>query len=180
LRDEIRRIQQQVGTTTIYVTHDQSEALAIADRVTVMNRGAIVQTGSPAEIYTAPADHFAAAFVGNRNIIDLPVREGRVRLGGAFNVPAPVGANGRVTAFVAPEDVTIVGEVDGQAGEPAVVVDRTFHGAVTRLHLQVELGGVPLTIYADVPSRVATAYPRGQRVLLLVEPAHVSAFAPAD
>jgi putative spermidine/putrescine transport system ATP-binding protein len=175
LRDEIRRIQQQVGTTTIYVTHDQAEALAIADRVVVMNHGRVIQSGSAAEIYGAPTDRFAAAFVGNRNAIELPVRDGRVRLGAAFDVPAPPGANGRVTSFVAPEDVVV--DAAAQLGEPAVVADRTFHGAVTRLHLRVMLDGLPVMVYADMPSRAASAYEVGRPVALRIDPAHVRSFA---
>jgi putative spermidine/putrescine transport system ATP-binding protein len=177
LRDEIRRIQQQVRTTTIYVTHDQGEALAIADRVAVMNHGAIVQVGRPAEIYAAPTTRFAAAFVGNRNALELPVSAGRVRLGAAFDVPAPDDANGRVTTFVAPEDVTV--DPTGASGEPAVIVDRTFHGAVTRLHLRLTLGDLPLTVYADLPSRSAAEFEPGRRVAVRVDPAHVSCFLPA-
>jgi putative spermidine/putrescine transport system ATP-binding protein len=86
----------------VYVTHDQSEALAIADRVALMNRGRIEQVGRPEEIYRAPASLFAATFVGGRNVLELPVVGGRVSLGGAFDLAAPVGSNGRVMALLAP------------------------------------------------------------------------------
>ena len=77
LRDEIRRVQQSVGTTTIYVTHDQGEALAIADRVAIMNQGNIEQVGTPREIYADPQTEFSASFVGSRNALEVPVRDGR-------------------------------------------------------------------------------------------------------
>ncbi|HEY7598759.1 MAG TPA: TOBE domain-containing protein, partial [Candidatus Limnocylindrales bacterium] len=151
---------------------------AIADRVAVMNRGAIVQAGAPADIYNSPEHLFAAAFVGNRNALELAVRDGRVRLGSAFDVPAPAGANGRVTAFIAPEDVIVAPA--GDRGEPAVVAERTFHGAVTRLHLRLATDGPPLLIYADLPSRSASSIAPGSTVSVRVEPDHVSSFSPAD
>ena len=178
LRDEIRRVQQEVGTTTVYVTHDQSEALAIADRVAVMNRGAIEQLGPPSEVYAAPTTYFSASFVGNRNALEVPVRDGLVRLGRLFERPAPASANGRVISFFAPEDVR-VGPA-GSAGEPATVAGRIFHGATTRLHLQLRPDGegAPLAIYADVPTREAHLLAGVERVSVAVDPARVSCFVP--
>src|SRR5262245_31277154 len=91
LRDEIRRVQQSVRTTTIYVTHDEPEALGMPDRVAVLNSGAIEQVGSPREIYGDPQTEFSAAFVGGRNAIEAPVRDGRVVLGSLFEAAAPAG-----------------------------------------------------------------------------------------
>ncbi|NUR82631.1 MAG: ABC transporter ATP-binding protein, partial [Nonomuraea sp.] len=104
LRDEVRRIQHQIGITTVFVTHDQAEALAISDRVAVMNSGDIEQCGPPAEIYTAPSTRFAAGFVGNRNTLELDAADGRVSAGGAFVVEAP---SERVLCMFRPEDVQI-------------------------------------------------------------------------
>src|SRR5207249_7276675 len=78
LRDEIRRVQLEVGTTTLFVTHDQEEALAIADRVGVMNKGRLEQLGSPTVIYSRPATPFVAEFVGLTNRLDGVVRGGEV------------------------------------------------------------------------------------------------------
>ena len=73
LRDEIKTLQQRLGVTTIMVTHDQEEALAMADRIVVMNRGRVEQIGSPAEIYGRPATAFVADFVGEMNMFDATI-----------------------------------------------------------------------------------------------------------
>jgi putative spermidine/putrescine transport system ATP-binding protein len=177
LRDEIRRVQQSVGTTTIYVTHDQSEALAIADRVAVMNRGSIEQVGAPREIYGDPQTEFSAAFVGGRNAVEAPVREGRVVLGSLFEAAAPAGANGRVISFFAPENVEVIAGNGGVAnGQPAVVESMTFHGPVTRLHVAADLEGTPLRLYADLPSRQAAKFSVGSEVIVRVDTADVRCF----
>jgi putative spermidine/putrescine transport system ATP-binding protein len=174
LRDEIRRVQQSVGTTTLYVTHDQSEALAIADRVALMNRGRIEQVGTPQEIYRDPASLFSATFVGGRNALRLPVVDGRVRLGTAFDVAAPAGSNGRAIALIAPEDVAIAGPTE--SGLRATVSGRTFHGAVTRLALMADVNGEAVAISADVPSRAAAVLDDQAAVTLRIAPDHVRLF----
>ncbi|MEA2677041.1 MAG: putative spermidine/putrescine transport system ATP-binding protein [Chloroflexota bacterium] len=174
LRDEIRQVQQSVGTTTVYVTHDQSEALAIADRVAVMNHGRIEQVDRPEEVYRDPTSLFSATFVGGRNRLDLPVHGGRVSLGAAFDVAAPAGANGRAMALIAPEDVVLGGPTDG--GQPAIVSSRTFHGATTRLALLAEVDGRQIKLTAEVPSRVATELSNDAEVTVHVAPEHVRLF----
>lgn len=171
LRDEIRRVQQSVGTTAIYVTHDQSEALAIADRVAVMNSGRVEQMGRPEEIYRAPSSLFSATFVGSRNLIELPVLGGRVHLGGAFDVAAEPDAHGRAVVSIAPEDVRVAGPQPG--GLRARVAGRTFHGAVTRLSLTAEVDGRVVSLSADVPSRAATDLVDGTTVSVRIDPDHV-------
>src|SRR5262249_56866457 len=90
LRDEIRRIQLKVGMTALYVTHDQAEALAVADRVGVMDQGRLVEIGAPADLYLRPTQRFTAAFMGGRTMLSLAVeRDGRVRWGAALALPAP-------------------------------------------------------------------------------------------
>jgi putative spermidine/putrescine transport system ATP-binding protein len=177
LRDEIRRVQQEVRTTTIYVTHDQSEALAIADRVAVMNHGRVEQVGPPRQIYGQPETQFAASFVGNRNAIEVEVRGGRVALGRLFDVPAPAGANGRVVSFFAPENVVVASNADAPAaGHTATVAAVGFHGALTRLQLDAELEGRTLRLYADVPSRQAQSFDVGTQVLVRIDDADLSCF----
>ena len=173
LRDEIRRIQQAVKTTAIYVTHDQSEAMAIADRVVVMNHGRVEQIGDPPQLYETPTTPFSAAFVGSRNALRLPVREGRLRLGEAFDVAAPAGAGATAVVFFRPEDVELT--TDG-SGHPATVDVRIFLGSVTRLHLVVAVDGETARIHADLPSRRAMALGPGSAVAIRVDPAHMSAF----
>ena len=137
LRDEIRRLQLAEGITTLFVTHDQSEALAIADRVAVLNAGRLEQVAPPQEVYAAPATAFVAAFVGVVNrLAAAPDGPGRVRVLGRS-----VAVEGRAadTVIVRPEALAVA--ADGP-GEPGSVVTRTFLGAVTRLVVATAEGEV--------------------------------------
>jgi putative spermidine/putrescine transport system ATP-binding protein len=178
LRDEIRRVHDAVGTTTIYVTHDQSEALAIADRVALMSRGRVEQIGTPAEIYRAPSSLFAASFVGNRNMLELPVRDGLVRLGDAFEVRAPDGLDGTATVLIAPEDVAV--SPAGSRGLAVKVVGRSFHGAVTRLFLRGQVENSNVNLQSDISSRDAMSIPDDGSLAVVVDPASVSVFGRSE
>ena len=142
LREEIRRIQTRLGITTIYVTHDQEEALSISDRVAVLSHGTIEQIGPPAEIYGSPATPFVAEFVGTMNRIESTVSDsaaGTVAFGGSsLTVEEARGrpAGSRVLLLVRPETVELTSPEGGLPGE---VVSQTFLGAVTRV--KVEAGG---------------------------------------
>lgn len=172
LRDEIRRIQQLVRITALYVTHDQSEAMAIADRVAVMNAGHIEQLGPPTEIYDLPATRFSAGFVGNRNALELPVIDGRARFGRAFDVAAPDGAR-RVAIFFRPEDVQVHGTNRGQS---ALVQNKLFLGSLTRVYLVTQSDDGPVTLYADLPSRDGTRLTVGCAVSITIDPAGIAVF----
>lgn len=170
LRDEIRRIQHRVGTTAVFVTHDQSEAMAVADRVAVMDRGRVLEIAAPAEIYDRPADRFTATFVGSRNALELPVDPDRVvRWGDAFAVPAPDTANGKALAVFRPEDVRIT-DRHGKLGVVDVVL---FLGATSRVYLTVDEN----TVHVDLPSREAARFTTGQHVAVAVAPEDVRVFA---
>jgi iron(III) transport system ATP-binding protein len=91
MRIELRRLQQQIGVTTIYVTHDQSEALAMSDRIAVMEKGRIVQMGDPREIYFRPANQFVASFIGAANLLH-GVCDGAVAAGATGSVRLPDGS----------------------------------------------------------------------------------------
>jgi len=137
LRDEIRRLQLAEGITTLFVTHDQSEALAIADRVAVLNAGRLEQVAPPQEIYSSPATTFVAEFVGVVNrLAATPDGPGRVRVLGAS---AQLDGDPTDTVLVRPEALTVGAEGPGEAG---TVVTRTFLGAVTRLVVATEAGEV--------------------------------------
>jgi putative spermidine/putrescine transport system ATP-binding protein len=141
LRDEIRRLQLAEGITTLFVTHDQSEALAIADRVAVLNAGRLEQVAPPQEVYGSPATAFVAAFVGVVNrLVATPDGPGRVRVLGS---PATLDGDAHSdTVIVRPEQLT-VGAPDGAAaGEPGTVVTHTFLGAVTRLVVATAQGEI--------------------------------------
>jgi putative spermidine/putrescine transport system ATP-binding protein len=174
LRDEIRRIQQHVKTTAFYVTHDQAEAMAIADRVAVMNQGRIEQLDQPPRLYDAPATRFSAGFVGNRNALELPARDGRVALGNLFDVPAPLGE--RVVAFFRPEDVRL--SQNGRA-EPVMVESRMFQGQISRLYLVAEIEGQAVRFYADLPTREVGGLEPGATARVCVDTDAVRVF-PAD
>jgi putative spermidine/putrescine transport system ATP-binding protein len=178
LRDEIRRIQLEVGTTTLFVTHDQEEALAIADRVGVMRDGRIEQLGSPTEIYSRPATPFVAEFVGLSNKLKGEVRGATVEVRGC---PLPlVDADmppGPVVALVRPEAVTVAAHGPGESGPlSGTVIATTFLGATSRI--TVDLGDT--TVLAQLPTAEAAALSAGQRVTLSIraDPVLVSAAAP--
>jgi putative spermidine/putrescine transport system ATP-binding protein len=137
LRDEIRRIQTELGITTVFVTHDQEEALAVADRVAVMNQGRIEQIGSPRELYATPATPFVADFVGLSNRIPGDAAGGRVTVYGTQLelLGAPI-ADGPVVAYVRPEDLTIEGA--GVEGVPGTVVSSSFLGSLRRTTVRLD------------------------------------------
>ncbi|MBV1708076.1 MAG: sn-glycerol-3-phosphate ABC transporter ATP-binding protein UgpC [Hyphomicrobiales bacterium] len=110
MRTEVRRLHQELAATSIYVTHDQVEAMTMADRIVVLEAGQIVQTGSPLELYERPANRFVAEFIGSPSINILPGRildTGRVEIAGeSLPGPGPVGAkSGAVDVGVRPEDL---------------------------------------------------------------------------
>jgi putative spermidine/putrescine transport system ATP-binding protein len=114
LRGELNRLLRALGITTVYVTHDQSEAMVLGDRIVVMRKGAIAQVGTPRDIYFAPASRFVAEFVGAANIVEADYADGSLRLpGGTIPIattPATLDgeANGRVVAMIRPESIKLV------------------------------------------------------------------------
>jgi putative spermidine/putrescine transport system ATP-binding protein len=180
LRDQIRRIQLDVGITTLFVTHDQEEALAIADRVGVMQDGRIEQLAPPIEVYSRPATAFVAEFVGLTNRLAGTVSGSTVTVRGRdlplVDVSTPPGP---ATALVRPEAVTLASDSSGDSG-PLVgtVIASTFLGATSRV--TVDLGDT--TIMAQISTSEAAALPAGSRVSLTIrpDPVLVSAAAPAD
>jgi putative spermidine/putrescine transport system ATP-binding protein len=168
LRDEIRRIQLEVGTTTLFVTHDQEEALAIADRVGVMRAGRIEQLGSPTDIYSRPATSFVAEFVGLSNRLAGTVSGTTVTVRGCelplVDISTPPGP---ATALVRPEAVTVAARTsDGSGPLNGTVIATTFLGATSRV--TVDLGDT--TILAQLPTSEATSLPAGSRVTLTIRP----------
>jgi putative spermidine/putrescine transport system ATP-binding protein len=168
LRDEIRRVQLEVGTTTLFVTHDQEEALAIADRVGVMNAGHLEQLDSPTAIYSKPATPFVAEFVGLTNRIPGMVKSGVVEVRGTeLPLVQPDATAGPAVALVRPEAVSLAPEGDSVPG-PLVgtVITVAFLGATSRV--TVDLGD--LTVMAQLPTSEASAHPAGTRVRLKIRP----------
>ena len=168
LRDEIRRVQLEAGVTTLFVTHDQEEALAIADRVGVMNAGRLEQLGSPTEIYSRPATPFVAEFVGLTNRIPGTVKFGMVEVRGTElplvqrDVPTGPGI-----ALVRPEAVSLASEGESVPG-PLIgtVIAVAFLGATSRV--TVDLGD--MIVLAQLPTALASEHPAGTRVRLSIRP----------
>ncbi len=168
LRDEIRRVQLDVGITTLFVTHDQEEALAIADRVGVMNKGRLEQLGPPTTIYSRPATPFVAEFVGLTNRMDGDVKGGEVVVRGArLPLVKPDTPDGPAVALVRPEAVSLASDGDAGGG-PLVgtVIAVAFLGATSRV--TVDLGDV--IVLAQMPTSQASANPAGSRVRLTLRP----------
>jgi putative spermidine/putrescine transport system ATP-binding protein len=168
LRDQVRRIQLEVGITTLFVTHDQEEALAIADRVGVMRQGRIEQLGPPTEIYSRPATPFVAEFVGLSNRLAGTVSGSTVTVRGRDLPLVDLStAPGPVTALVRPEAVTLASGTGEESGPLAgTVIAVTFLGATSRV--TVDLGDT--TILAQLPTADATALSAGSRVTLAIRP----------
>jgi len=162
LRDEIRRLQTDLGVTTVIVTHDQEEALSMADRVAVMNAGRLEQCATPAELYARPATVFVAEFVGTMNHISGVAEDGgfvRV-LGQRLQIDGAGRSIGdAVKVLVRPEAVTV------RVGGEWTVVGSNFRGATTRLLLNRE-GESP--VRADVAVHEAADLPMGTQVSLML------------
>jgi putative spermidine/putrescine transport system ATP-binding protein len=165
LRDEIRRVQLEVGITTLFVTHDQEEALAIADRVGVMNAGHLEQLGPPTMVYTRPATPFVAEFVGLTNRLPGEVKSGMVEVRGTeLPLVQPNAPAGPAIALVRPEAVSL--SADGATADgPLVgtVIAVAFLGATSRITVDL---GAGVTVLAQMPTSAAAATPAGTRVRL--------------
>ncbi|KTB77020.1 spermidine/putrescine ABC transporter ATP-binding protein [Pseudomonas syringae ICMP 13102] len=156
LREQIRAIQRELGLTTIFVTHDQEEALTMSDRIFLMNQGRIVQSGDAETLYTAPVDVFAAGFIGNYNLLEA---DDATRL-----MQRPI--NSRVA--IRPESIqlSLTGELEGE------IRSHSLLGNVIRYRVQAR--GVELVV--DVLNRSADdLHPDGRRVTLNIEPSALCA-----
>ena len=169
LRDEIRRIQLEVGTTTLFVTHDQEEALGIADRVGVMRAGVLEQIAPPAELYDRPATAFVAEFVGLTNALLGVVVDGALEVLGT-RVPVLPGSvvAGPARALVRPELI----EVRPDEGGGGRVITASFLGSMCRVHVDL-VGGESLV--AQVPSGDAARLGPGSQVAVSLKPQPVFA-----
>lgn len=188
MRNAIKTIQQQVGITTVYVTHDQEEALAVSDRIAVMNDGVIQQVGSPQYIYQRPANQFVSTFIGLSNIFSakLTETEGKtgvdfghyqavmdnldLRLLGIGDQTIAQAAGTPVRVAVRPEEFTV--HKDGE-GIDAVVKSSVFLGISTHYFMETEAGQEVEVIR---PSDVGTIIPNGTNVKLRVETARINVF----
>jgi putative spermidine/putrescine transport system ATP-binding protein len=161
LRKEIRSIQRQLGITTVYVTHDQEEALSLSDRVVVMNEGRIEQLGTPSEIYNFPATPFVASFVGTLNLLPATIVDaaaGRLAVAGQeirAAKPATAGPGGKVTIALRPESVEI-GEAGGSNRLTGQIEDVSFLGSIVRTRVRIA-DGVTVSLDAFNDPAIAAA-----------------------
>jgi putative spermidine/putrescine transport system ATP-binding protein len=170
LRDEIRRIQLELGTTTVFVTHDQAEALSVADRVAVLRAGRLEQVASPDELYSQPATAFVARFVGTTSVVPATVRpDGAVDLLGVTRAVAGAVPAGDVVALLRPEQVVLQASATGSGR----VISRIFSGGSTRVTAALPDG---TEVAADlvstesthlVPGTAVEVHPTDRPVLLV-------------
>jgi putative spermidine/putrescine transport system ATP-binding protein len=188
LREQIRALQQRLHTTTLFVTHDQEEALSMADRVGVMRSGKLEQLATSSELYARPATAFVAEFVGTMNRIPGEADgDGRVRVLGRTLPITGDRPDGPLDALVRPEELRITAAPDGNGTAPGVngtapgangtapgangtVTIATFLGSITRVHALLS-GDV--TVMVDVPSAESAALAPGTSVQVSVAEAEV-------
>ena len=179
MRETIRSIQRNVGITTVYVTHDQEEAMAVSDRIAVMNLGEIQQIGTPQAIYQRPANLFVASFIGRTNLVDgeIVMENGQamLRTAGGYTVAIDTLLPGEeknqpVTVSVRPEEFIISGDDEGIA---ATVKSSTFLGLNMHYFLTLEDGtDVQVIQEAELDSRL----PDGAKIRLRMKQGKINVF----
>ena len=176
MRSVIKKLQRRLGITTIYVTHDQEEALAISDRIAVMKDGNIMQIGTPNEIYAKPQNPFVAGFIGVSNFMDCDVAGGedgraKVTIQGELAIQIPVSrpytGKGKISAR--PEQLFF-----SEEGMPGKVLFSTFLGDF--IEYEVELDNGQTLIVNEYPKDTADVHPDGERVHLRCDPARISLY----
>jgi iron(III) transport system ATP-binding protein len=185
MREEIRDIQRQLGITTIYVTHDQEEALVISDRIAVMNEGVIQQVGTSWQIYKQPVNTFVASFVGNMNFIDgtvISAQNDHVEVEVddlCVKAPKPTKSLKTVRLAARPEDLSIVhdqGKGDDCTNIPATIDKVTFTGSLVQYAVVCE-GGQHLTVERHKPEQDALI-PTGSSVFIRIPIESILLFDP--
>ena len=180
LRQEIRALQQKLGVTTIMVTHDQEEALSVADRIVVMNHGVIEQIGTPMEIYREPASPFVADFVGKVNVMPARVSAGALRFG-ALCLPyhgVVDGVDRDVKVYLRPEDVLARPIADGDAHVFDATLEKIeFLGSFCHVHVSSPaLGGHRLTVYLSLNFLSEQSLQIGSTLQLKLLPERIKVF----
>jgi multiple sugar transport system ATP-binding protein len=180
MRAELKQLGAMSKTTTVYVTHDYQEALALGDRIAVLRNGSLVQIGTPEEIWPRPADTFVARALGQPeiNLLDGEVEDGRIRLGGgAFDVPVPAGLDvrggDRVRVGLRPCDVHVVGGgASAQLTGTVILAERLGRN----IELTVDMGGEQLIVLASGREGVD----EGATVSMTVADADIHVFAAGE
>ena len=181
MRTVIKGIQRDVGITTVYVTHDQEEAMAISDRIAVMSEGEIRHIGSPKAIYQRPADLFVATFIGKSNLLKAELlrdEQGyRIRMGNGYSVPVPdiaqnAGEGGQIVLSARPEELLVHTELSDE-GVGAVIKDSVFLGLNTHYFVEMDTGEQAEIIQE---SRIDSILEPGTRVRLTLNAAKLNVF----
>jgi len=173
LRGELNRLLRALGITAIYVTHDQSEAMELGDRIVVMRKGAIAQIGNPREIYFAPSSRFVAEFIGAANIIEAPVENGHLVLRGGRQ---PIGGDANLSSAVAMVRPETIGIVEAAGAPLSGIIDSvSFVGDRQRMIVSAA-SDKPLTV--DAPNTVKAM--AGERIGLSIAPQAVRLLPPEN
>lgn len=165
MRDEIRSIQQDIGITTLFVTHDQVEALTMSDRVVVLNEGAVEQIGTPERIYEHPGTRFVADFIGRANFFPASVEasdatESRLTFaGGTTTVPVPITGHKEVSVMVRPHRIQLDAAGEKFAGSVKSV---TYLGDI--IQYDIDLGGTSIAVEVSSKSGLGQRFSVGQGV----------------
>jgi iron(III) transport system ATP-binding protein len=179
LRQEIRLLQQRLGVTTIMVTHDQEEALSMADRIVVMNQGAIEQVGSALEIYREPASPFVADFVGKVNVLAGTAENGGLRIGAAVLEcnGAHVPKSHSVKIYLRPEDIVARPIAPGDSNVFDARIEKVeFLGSYCLVRVATDVLGQPLTVYLSLNFLSEQALAPGSRLKLRILPDRLRLF----
>ncbi len=177
LRRWLRRLHEEVHVTSVFVTHDQEEALEVSDRVVIMNEGRVEQSGTPEEVYERPATSFVYGFLGDVNLFHGRIHRGRVRIGES-ELDAPEWADARDQAgiaYVRTYDVELAPTPNGNSSLEALVRHVRTFGPLVRLELDLIDGGRTIEAHVSRSRFEGLAIAKGQRVY--VSPTHVRVFA---
>ena len=174
---ELKAIQREVGITFLYVTHDQEEALAMSDRIAVMNGGVVEQCGSPEEVYEHPVRTFVAGFIGISNLMEGTIEGDGVRLvGGArctADVPADCGDGTEVHLSVRPEKIWLEEHEAGMVQLEGTVAARVYVGTTTQVIIELSPGAQIVALEQNTHrSHAENRWEIGERVTLGWRPEH--------
>ena len=172
MRTVIKKLQRKLGITTIYVTHDQEEALAISDRIAVMKDGVIMQIGTPTEIYAKPQNPFVAGFIGVSNFLDCTVAEGgMVTIADELTIKVPLRREytGPARLSARPEQLFF-----SDSGMPGTVQFSTFLGDFIEYEVQLN-NGQSLTVN-EYTKDTTTVHENGEKVFLDFDPERISVY----
>ena len=180
LRQEIRSLQRKLGVTTIMVTHDQEEALSVADRIVVMNQGVIEQVGTPMAVYRDPATPFVADFVGKINVLSGRLHPGRdLRIGASrFACERDTDTEREVKVYLRPEDVLARPIAPGDVNVFDAAIDKIeFFGSYCLVRVNAEaMGSEPITVYLSLNYLAEQGLQVGSRLPLKVLPERMRFF----